>query len=119
MTAITDEQRNEALKIYATTIKNCQKMQPKFAPGTPQASLLTNRINALQVVEGIVRNSGEYFTREQLTTSVAPIKSIIHKTSVARSKYALDTPVYKRLTPMINATEIGLAALEQRLNQEA
>lgn len=119
MTATTEDQRNESLKIYATTIKNCQKMRPKFAPGTSPASLLTNRIKALQVVEGIVRNSDEYFTREQLTTAVAPIKSIIHKTSVARGKYAPDTSVYKRLTPMINAMEIGLAALAQRLNQEA
>lgn len=92
MTAATDEQRNEALKIYATTIQNCQKMRPKFAPGTPQGSLLTNRIKALKVVEGIVRNSDEYFSRDQLTASVAPIKSIIHKTSVARGKYCTGYP---------------------------
>ena len=111
----TDNQRAAALKIYAAAIQNCQRMQLKFAPGTAQATLLVNRIAALQVVSALV--SGQVPPLAQMKTSVAPIQSIIHKTTVARAKYAPETAMYRRLTPMIAAMTLGLAALQTALAQ--
>lgn len=109
----TDDQRTAALKIYAATIQNCQRLQPKFAPGTAQATLLVNRIAALQVVSALV--SGQVPSLPQMTASVAPIQSIIHKTTVARAKYAPETAMYRRLTPMIAAMTLGLKVLQTTL----
>jgi hypothetical protein len=117
--AVSDEQKAEALQVYTATIKNCQKMLIKFAEGTSQHSLLINRIAALQVVAGLVGDTKVDFTHAQLAAAVAPIKSIIHKTSVARAKFAPDKPTYKRLTPMIEAMEIGLSALHAQLDRKS
>lgn len=111
----TDEQRAAALKIYAATLQNCQRMQPKFAPGTAQATLLVNRIAALQVVRALV--SGQVPSLCQTTASVALIQSIIHKTTVARAKYAPETAMYRRLTPLIAAMMLGLSVLQTALVQ--
>ncbi|MCI1894231.1 MAG: hypothetical protein LKJ29_05790 [Lactobacillus sp.] len=111
----TDNQRAAALKIYAATIQNCQRMQPKFALGTAQATLLVNRIAALQVVSALV--SGQVPSLAQMTASVAPIQSILHKTIVARAKYAPETAIYRRLTPMIAAMTLGLSVLQTALAQ--
>lgn len=78
----------QALQIYAATIKNCQRMQPKFAAGTAQASLLTNRIRALRVITALVGQTEARFDAATLAAAVAPIDSIIHKTTAARGKYA-------------------------------
>lgn len=114
----TDKQKADALKVYATTIRNCQKMLPKFAPKTAQATLLNNRINALQVVVAVVSGDQRTLTVPQLTAAVAPIASIIHKTSKARAKYQPNERMYHRLTPMIDAMTLGLAAIKQQLAQK-
>lgn len=116
MMNVTNNQRAAALKIYAATIQNCQRMQPKFAPGTAQATLLVNRITALQVVSALV--SGDRMPPlAQMNASVAPIQSIIHKTTVARAKYASEAAMYRRLTPMIAAMTLGLSVLQTALAQ--
>lgn len=115
---MTDEQQR-ALEIYATTIKNCQKMQPKFVPGTAQATLLTNRIAALQIVSGLVAGRDQAVAAAQLQAAVAPIESIVHKTTVARAKYAPGDAMYRRLTPMIAAMTLGLQVLQQRLAHQS
>lgn len=119
MVVVTAEQKNEALKVYATTITNCQKMQPKFAPGTAQATLLINRINALQVATTVVGGDQQLLTDQELNAAIAPLASILHKTTKARSKYQPAAPTYQRLTPMIEAMVIALDLIKQRLAQQA
>ncbi|WP_390409267.1 hypothetical protein [Lacticaseibacillus jixiensis] len=114
----TEAQRAEALKVYAATINNCQKMQPKFAPGTAQATLLLNRINALQVAAAVVGGNQQPLTNQELNAAIAPLASILHKTTKARSKYQPAAPTYQRLTPMIAAMVIGLDLIKQRMSQQ-
>ena len=50
----TDEQIKNTLNIIESTIKNCEKIQPKFKEGTPQLSLSRNRIKALNVSKDLI-----------------------------------------------------------------
>ena len=116
--ADSESARQAALKLYANTIKNCQKMVPKFAPGTAQATLLTHRIAALRVLIQVVSGAGYQLPRPDLLAAVAPIKSIIHKTTVARAKYGPEAAMYRRLTPMIDAMTLGLTALQEQMEEQ-
>lgn len=112
---MTDEQRQAAINVYKKTILNCQKMQPKFEPGTPQATLLLNRIAALRVAIALVAETQPQPDRQQLAAAVAPIHSIIHKTTVAQQKYEADSRTFKRLAQMITAMQIAETCIQQAL----
>jgi len=45
----TDEELSEACREVSLTISKCEKIQGKFAEGTPQYSLLRNRIKAMYI----------------------------------------------------------------------
>lgn len=49
-----DELRN-ALSALASMVDRTEKALPKFAPGTPQHSLLRNRLKALRVAEALTK----------------------------------------------------------------
>lgn len=110
MTFTTNEKQT-AVRIYDRTILNCKKMQPKFAVGTSQATLLVNRIAALAVVRDLVTEAKPAPTQDAIIAAEAPIQSIIHKMLTAQQKHVATDQVYKRLTPMIAAMQLGASYL--------
>ena len=66
MNQYTDEQIKNTLNIIESTIKNCEKIQPKFKEGTPQLSLSRNRIKALNVSKDLITQQEHNYTEEEL-----------------------------------------------------
>jgi hypothetical protein len=50
----TKEELKEELRIILSTISNCEKIQPKFHEGTPQHTLLKNRIKAINISKSLI-----------------------------------------------------------------
>lgn len=117
-------QKEQAIQLLQNSVDKCIKIQPKFQPKTSQHTLLSNRILALQIVLCLLRKQdASGYTLEELEKAVAPIESIIHKTSKARSKYEEESKQYRRFTPLIEATQLAkealLVELEKRGNRDA
>lgn len=54
MNEYTKEEMTKALKEVSSTISKCEKMQPKFAVGTSQHTLLKNRIKAMYISKSLI-----------------------------------------------------------------
>ena len=113
----TKEQLSEALRVVASTISRCEKIQPKFAQGTSQYTLLRNRIKALYISKALITadNTIEEYTAEELMAALPPVTSIISKTKKAQSKYEEGTIQYKRFEPTIKAMKISRSLIEDEL----
>ena len=79
----------EALQVVDSTIKNCEKMQPKFEEGTSQHTLLKNRIKALYISKLLIENQNvmDKYTKEELIEAIRPVSSIISKCEKAQIRY--------------------------------
>lgn len=55
MDSFTSEELKEALRALESTISKCQKALPKLKEGTPQHTLLTRRIKALQISIALIQ----------------------------------------------------------------
>lgn len=62
MSTYTKSELTEALDAIASTIRKCEKVQPKLQPGTSQHTLLVRRIKALKI-------SAELISREMENSS--------------------------------------------------
>jgi len=51
----TSEELKEALRALESTISKCEKALPKLKEGTPQHTLLTRRIRALQISTVLIK----------------------------------------------------------------
>lgn len=115
----SQKELENALKIVTASIAGCEKMQPKFAEGTSQHSLLRNRIQALRISESLLRDDGsiQCFSREALEAALPPILSIRSKTTNARKKHPEGSTWYMRLTPTIEAMLVCEALLTKELGK--
>ena len=113
----TKEELTEALRVVVSTISRCEKIQPKFADGTSQHTLLKNRIKALYMSKALIAadNTIEKYTEEELMAALPPVTSIISKTEKAQSKYEEGTAQYKRFEPTIKAMKISKSLIEDEL----
>lgn len=59
MDSYTKEELQEALRAIDSTIRKCEKVQPKLAPGTPQHTLLVRRIKALRIASALIEREWE------------------------------------------------------------
>lgn len=50
----TKEELLEALKAVDSIISKCEKIQPKFSEGTPQYTLLKNRIKSMYISKSLI-----------------------------------------------------------------
>ncbi len=60
----TKTELEEALGAIESTIKKCEKVEPKLRPGTSQHTLLTRRIKAFQIANDLIRKELELKTSE-------------------------------------------------------
>lgn len=107
----------KAEKVVSSSMANCKKMQPKFKEGTPQYSLLKNRIQALQIVAYLITDDQkmQMYSDEALQQALPPIVSIIHKTKKAQSKCETGSAQYKRFVALIEAMGIAKSLLEEEI----
>lgn len=119
MESYSQEKLQSAIKVVSSTINNCEKMQPKFAEGTSQHSLLRNRIKALKISKCLLeRDRGiDIYSKSDLEKALPPVISIINKTEKARGKYEEGSTQFKRFTPMIEAMYISKELIEKEIEQ--
>ncbi|TAH69434.1 MAG: hypothetical protein EWM47_07200 [Anaerolineaceae bacterium] len=120
MQRYSQEELQKALKVVSSSISRCEKMQPKFREGTPQHSLLRNRIKALEISKCLLvddNNNIQAYTIDDLEKALAPVISIINKTEKAQSKYEKGSIQYKRFSPSIEAMYIVKSLITDELSK--
>lgn len=121
MKKYTREDLEEALKVVSSTITKCEKMQPKFAEGTSQHSLLKNRIKALYISKALIEgeNIADKYTIEELTDALRPVSSIISKCEKAQSKFAEGSSHHTRFKNIIKAMYISKSLIENEITKRS
>lgn len=119
MDNFTKEELEEALQIVSSTISGCEKIQPKFAEGTPQHSLLKNRIKALYISKSLItdENDTDKYTKEELKEALPPVSSIISKCQKAQLKYLQGTPFHTRFENIIKAMCISKSLIKGEISK--
>lgn len=115
----TGEELKEALRVVKATIKECEKMQPKFAEGTPQKTLLKNRIKALYISKALIEGENviSKYANEELEDAIHPVSSIISKCEKARLKSAEGSAHNNRLKSIIKAMYISKSFIADEMNR--
>lgn len=119
MNQYTQEELMKALKVVSATINNCEKMQPKFAEGTSQHTLLKNRIKALYISQLLItgKEISESYTKEELEEALPPISSVISKCEKGQQKFNEGTSTHTRFKNIIEAMLISKALIEGEINK--
>ncbi|MGL5312171.1 MAG: hypothetical protein ACRC92_02880 [Peptostreptococcaceae bacterium] len=117
MNKYTNQEIEATLNTIESTIKNCEKIQPKLKEGSPQLSLSRNRIKALYISKALVTNEEHSYTQEELLKSVPQITSIINKSKKAMINAKEGTGTYTRLKRIIDAMIIALSYIEYAIEQ--
>ena len=109
MDKYSKEELIQALRVVSSTISNCEKIQPKFAEGTSQHTLLKNRIKAMYISKSLIidENVMDKYTKEELIQALPPVSSIISKCEKAQLKFEEGTSHHKRLESIIKAMYIS------------
>lgn len=121
MEKYTREDLLVALSVVSSTISNCEKMQPKFAEGTSQHTLLNNRIKALYISKALITGEEvtDKYTKEELIEALPPVSSIISKSEKAMLKFSEGTAHYTRLSKIIKAMYISKDLITDEINKRA
>lgn len=116
----TQKEYSEALHVVTSSISNCRKIQPKFAEGTSQHSLLKNRIKALSVSQSLIENHEEvsHYSKEELMEALRPISSIINKCEKAQSKYEEGSSNFARYTNFIRAMRLSKTLMMEEISKK-
>jgi hypothetical protein len=119
MDKYTREELAEALRVVASTISKCEKMQPKFAEGTSQHTLLKNRIKALYISKALITDENviDKYTKEELIEALRPVSSVISKCEKAQLKFAEGTSHHTRFKSIIKAMYISKALITDEINK--
>ncbi len=114
----TREELQEALRVVASVISRCEKMQPKFAAGTSQHTLLQNRLQALYIAESLLKdeNAAEY-TKEDLGKALPPLSSIISKCEKAQLKFTEGSSHHTRWQTMIKAMNLSKSQITDEISK--
>jgi hypothetical protein len=114
-----NEELIQALQVVSSTISNCEKMQPKFAEGTSQHSLLKNRLKALYISKALItaENVMDKYTNEELIEALPPVTSIISKCEKAQLKFEEGTTHHTRLKKIINAMYISKELINDEISR--
>ena len=121
MNKYSEEDLAKALKVVSSTIINCEKMQPKFAEGTSQHTLLKNRIKALYISKSLITNENimDKYTKEELIEALPPVSSIISKCEKAQLKFSEGTSHHTRFKNIINAMYISKSLITDEINKRS
>ena len=107
-----------ALKEVTSIITRCERVQPKFAPGTAQHTLLKNRIQALQIAKGLLAETGAGgYSAQELSAALEPLASILRKGAKAQAKYAPGSVQHRRFNGTMAAMELSRECIENELQR--
>ncbi|WP_306569164.1 hypothetical protein [Faecalispora jeddahensis] len=113
---MTEQERADALKVVTSAITRCERVQPKFVPGTSQHTLLKNRIQAMKIAEALLsEDDAALYSTLELSAALEPLASVIRKCEKARSKYELGSGQYGRYGGTIRAMELSRTLIENEL----
>lgn len=118
MREFSKEDMEEAQQVLSSTIKECEKMQLKFSEGTPQHTLLKNRIKALNISRTLM--SGEtmdQYANEELEEALQPVSSMIGKCEKAKLKFAEGSSHHTRLKKILKAMQISRVLIIDEMNK--
>lgn len=109
----------EALQIVSSAISRCEKIQPKFAAGTPQNTLLKNRIKALYISKSVITGEDviDKYTKEELIEALPPVSSIIGKCEKAQLNFAEGTSHHTRFKKLIKAMYISKSLITDEMGK--
>ena len=113
----------DALQAIEDMLTRSMKMQDKFKVGSPQHTLLVNRINALRIASSILSSEiskddiFSFYTKHDLQSASTPLLSIISKSEKAILKVKRDSWQFKMLTDNLQALEIVMAKLREISDQ--
>lgn len=115
----TKEELKEALQIVSSTISKCEKIQPKFAEGTSQHTLLKNRIKALHISKSLItdENIMDKYIKEELIDALRPVSSFISKCEKAQQKFAEGTSHHTRFKNIIKAMYISKSLITDEISK--
>lgn len=112
---------SDALKVVSSTISKCEKMQSKFNAGSPQNSLLQNRIKAMQISKTLILKEewGNQYTIEDLANAFVQITSIINKCKAGQEKHAVENSTFVRLQKIINSMIIAQTLIDAEIRTKS
>lgn len=110
---------SDALQVVSSTIRKCEKIQPKFAEGTSQDTLLKNRIKAMYISKALITRDGEIaqYSKEELFDALKPVASVLSKCETGQRKHKIETLHYKRFQKMIDAMNMAKSLISDEINQ--
>lgn len=118
MLGFAQSQRQDALAVVDSSIRRCQQVQPKFAPGSSQHSLLRNRLRALSAAKALLLGeTPEGYTEADLKAALPPLASIRRKCSKAQEKHPPGSPFFTRFERTIRAMEVAEALVKEELER--
>nr|WP_025776087.1 hypothetical protein [Clostridium botulinum] len=120
MDKYTKEELIEALRVVSSTISKCEKIQPKFAEGTSQHTLLKNSIKAMYISKSLITDENviDKYTKEELVEALRPISSVISKCEKAQLKFAEGTSHHKRFKNIIKAMYISKSLITNEISKK-
>ena len=114
---MTEEERAEALEVTDSMLRRCRGIQPKFAPGTAQHTLLKNRLAALEIARTLLAGeTAAGYPDGALAAAREPVASILRKCEKARAKYGPDRGMYRRFDRIIRTMRRAEMLIDQELN---
>jgi len=113
------DELSDVLQVVSSTISKCEKIQPKFAEGTSQYTLLKNRINAMYISRALIKADYEVerYSKEELIDALKPVASVISKCETGQRKYDMEEPQYKRFQKIIDAMNISKTLITDEINK--
>ncbi|MBN7773559.1 hypothetical protein [Clostridium aminobutyricum] len=119
MEKYTREELLEALLVLSSSISKCEKIQPKFAEGTSQHTLLKNRIKAMYISKSLItdENVMNQYTKEELIEALRPVSSIISKCEKAQRKFVEGTSHHTRFKNLIKTMYISKSLITNEISK--
>ncbi len=85
----TQQELDDAMRVVESAISRCEKIQPKFQPGTAQHALLKNRLRALRTAQRLLSGEAGGIPKEELEAALPPFASILRKTEAKEAPCGL------------------------------
>jgi hypothetical protein len=123
MDKFTKEDLEKALPVIASMISRSEKVHNKFKEGTPQFSLIKNRLKALYLSSSLILKELKVevvmddITYEDLKESLPPITSTIGKCEKIMEKTKESAPHLTLTRKMLNALYISTTLIKKELEK--
>lgn len=113
-----EQERVQTLETVVSVIQRCERVKPKFAPGTAQHTLLERRIKAMEAVLDLLEGGRAQSDSDgELMTALKAVESTLRKCEKARSHHEPDTAQYRRYEKIVRAMERSRELIARELRE--